>query len=158
MFIFCIIILFIHSFIQSVIPPCSWHSCVRDIVPWAEFNIICWTMFTTSQKTRHKNICLVNKSLGCESISTGLIRHVTVLPDILKCFHSAQWYQLFLLLSPVYFIKSLILQRSSSKSIAGLVTFVSFACKVVDLVLIGQDGEVLCGMEVSNVCVCVSSC
>lgn len=150
--------MFVHSFIQSFIPPCSWHSCVCDIVPWAEFNIICWTMFTTSQKTRHKNIYVINKSLGCENICTGLIRHVTVLPDILKCFHSAQWYQPFLLLRPVCFMKSLILQRSSSKNIAGLGTFVSFACKVVDLVLNGQDGEVLCRVEVSNVCVCVSSC
>jgi len=54
----------------------------------------------------------------------------------------------------IYYIR----KRSSSKNIAVLGKFVSFDCKVVDLVLIGQDGEVLCRTEVSNVCVCVSSC
>lgn len=34
----------------------------------------------------------------------------------------------------------------------------SFACKMVDLVISGQDGEVLCRTDVSNVClyVCVT--
>lgn len=50
-----------------------------------------------------------------------------------------------------------ILKRSSSKNIAVLGTFVSFACKVVDLVLIGQDGEVLCRMEVAYL-MCVFVC
>lgn len=45
----------------------------------------------------------------------------------------------------------------SSINIASLGTFVSFACKVVVLVLSGQDGEVLCRMEVSNVCLSVCS-
>lgn len=48
--------------------------------------------------------------------------------------------------------------KSSSKNIPSLGTFVSFACKMVDLVLSGQDGEVLCRTEVSNVYLCVCSC
>lgn len=64
-------------------------------------------------------------------------------------FYSGQLHQPFLLSSATCLIQ----KRIPSKSIASLGTFVSFACKVVDLVLSGQDGEVLCRTEVSNVCV-----